>query len=72
MIKISKGKPPSLSSKKWSPELCNFVDCCLKKDPKERSTCDELLAHPFLKLANAESKQQLVQMINHKKQIKFI
>ncbi len=42
--------PPRLDpTKGFSPELCNFVDICVKKDPRERATVMDLLNHPFIK-----------------------
>ena len=32
----------------FTAELCDFVECCLRRDPKARLTAEELLAHPFL------------------------
>ncbi|KDO19293.1 ste/ste7/ste7-unclassified protein kinase [Saprolegnia parasitica CBS 223.65] len=33
----------------FSPDLCDFLDLCLKKDPMHRPPAQVLLAHPFLK-----------------------
>ena len=38
-------KPDSLDS-----EGKDFLSCCLKPDPLERSTAAELLDHPFIKV----------------------
>jgi serine/threonine protein kinase len=32
----------------WSESFREFVDCCLKKDPRERMTAEELLEHEFI------------------------
>jgi len=50
---IVKSPSPSLSQDKYSPELCNFVQLCLHKDPLERMTASDLLTQPFItKYAN--------------------
>lgn len=38
----------------FSPEFRDFIQCCLKKNPDDRSTCKELLKHRFLKKACPE------------------
>ncbi|KAJ3336860.1 Dual specificity mitogen-activated protein kinase kinase 1 [Gonapodya sp. JEL0774] len=40
--------PPSLPAEKYSPEFCDFVDRCLKKEASQRSSPKELLHHPFV------------------------
>ncbi|OQR81886.1 mitogen-activated protein kinase kinase [Thraustotheca clavata] len=39
----------------FSPELCDFIDLCLKKDPMHRPPAAELLNHPFLKYYESSS-----------------
>ena len=38
MYLISTKEPPKLNNPKFSPEFTQFVDLCLKKEPKERSS----------------------------------
>eukprot|EP00501_MAST-03F_sp_TOSAG23-6_P000337 GSMAST32.ASY1.ANO1.344.1 assembled CDS len=45
---IKEKKVPQLDSEKYSPELVDFCAKCLKKNPKERPSAEELLSHPFL------------------------
>jgi serine/threonine protein kinase len=46
--------PPSLPEDgRWSDELIDFCKKAMVKDPNKRATCDELLTHPFLKLATS-------------------
>ncbi|XP_057355308.1 serine/threonine-protein kinase TAO1-like [Manis pentadactyla] len=45
---ITRNKPPTLQSNEWSSSFRNFVESCLQKIPKYRSTSKELLKHPFL------------------------
>eukprot|EP01029_Cantina_marsupialis_P002339 TRINITY_DN1215_c0_g2_i1.p1 TRINITY_DN1215_c0_g2~~TRINITY_DN1215_c0_g2_i1.p1 ORF type:complete len:661 (-),score=214.10 TRINITY_DN1215_c0_g2_i1:233-2215(-) len=40
---------PSLPSKEFSEEFCDFIDQCLKKNPERRSSAAELKSHPFLR-----------------------
>nr|CAD7445437.1 unnamed protein product [Timema bartmani] len=41
--------PPSFRQPdKWSPEFIDFVSCCLVKNPKDRASASELLAHVFI------------------------
>src|SRR4051812_17214219 len=40
-------KSPDGSYGKYSREFANFVQCCLCKDPEQRSTAEELLLHPW-------------------------
>lgn len=39
---------PQLDSNSYSPELIDFVDQCLKRDPTERPTAQDHLNHPFV------------------------
>ena len=39
--------PPRVQG--FSPQLCDFVDKCLKKNPNERWTAWDLLNHKFVK-----------------------
>ncbi|CAD8060756.1 unnamed protein product [Paramecium sonneborni] len=49
MVKIGKSKnPPEIPEQLQSCEARDFLQRCLQIDPKQRSTADELLKHPFL------------------------
>lgn len=50
MQAISEDPIPALSPVIFSPELCNFVELMLRRDPDERPTAPKLLSHPFLLL----------------------
>lgn len=39
---------PAPQLKGWSNKLCDFVKCCLQKDPKDRWPADKLLKHAFI------------------------
>jgi len=46
---IPKNPSPQLREpQKWSKEFQDFLDLCLKKNPKERSTAKQLLQHSFI------------------------
>jgi len=47
--------PPALPAHDphWHKDFRDFVVRCLQKDPRERWTCEALLAHPFLALADS-------------------
>jgi len=47
----TKGIPPIQKPEQYSPELIDFYNKCLEKEPEKRSDADVLLEHPFLRLA---------------------
>jgi len=64
----TKGITPLKEPHKWSKELANFYDRCLDKDPEKRSSAEELLQHPFLKLS-CEAKD-MIPVVRKAKQIR--
>jgi len=44
----TKGIPPLKESAKWSPELTDFLQKCLNKEPDQRPDASVLLKHPFI------------------------
>lgn len=47
--KIRQGAPPTLKDpRRWSAEFVHILSCCLKRNPIERSVCQELKQHPFM------------------------
>ena len=45
---ISDSEPPQLPADIGSPELRDFINCCLVRDPAKRWTAAQLLAHPLI------------------------
>jgi len=50
-------EPPKLPSLYFSSDFCDFVNKCLKKNPNERSDLKELVAHPWIKKAEANDEK---------------
>lgn len=47
-------RPPPTLAEPASPELTDFVACCLRKDPAQRITAAAMLDHPFLRQVPAQ------------------
>uniref|UniRef100_A0A1B8XY75 Protein kinase domain-containing protein n=2 Tax=Xenopus tropicalis TaxID=8364 RepID=A0A1B8XY75_XENTR len=62
---IIQSRPPQLRANTWSQQFVSFLDSCLKKDPAERWSAEELLQHPFIagllpkKIVRAEIREHL-------------
>ncbi|KAL2251072.1 UNVERIFIED_CONTAM: Mitogen-activated protein kinase kinase 2 [Sesamum indicum] len=39
---------PRAPSDLYSPEFCSFISACVQKDPNDRLSTNELMAHPFI------------------------
>jgi len=62
ILEIIAGPPPSLEEPdKWSPELRDFLEQCLTKDPRQRPSCTDLLKHPFIQ--KSDKKKSMVASI---------
>ncbi|XP_051149117.1 mitogen-activated protein kinase kinase 2 [Andrographis paniculata] len=48
MVSIVDHPAPHAPSDQFSPEFCSFISSCLQKDPKDRLSANELMAHPFI------------------------
>ena len=57
LLSIVNSAAPSLTTADGASELlCDFVRCCLQKDPAERWSADQLLAHPWMTADKLPSK----------------
>lgn len=45
----SKPAPTLADPDEWSPDMLDFIRCCCKKDPSERSDSALLTSHPFVR-----------------------
>ncbi|KAM3136419.1 hypothetical protein pb186bvf_011554 [Paramecium bursaria] len=61
IFKIVQGPPPQL--KNYPEEMLDFVNSCLKNNPEERPTINQLMNHPFIRAAK---KPQLMYDIYEK------
>lgn len=59
LMLIPKNDPPRLDDK-HSRSLRDFVAACLRKDPKDRPSAEQLLTHPFLRKARPASIRDLL------------
>lgn len=57
---IPKNPPPRLDGPHFSRACKDFISLCLKKNPAERPSAEQLLTHPFLKKARASSIKDLL------------
>ncbi|KAL7541893.1 hypothetical protein ACHAXR_011350 [Thalassiosira sp. AJA248-18] len=44
----SKPSPTLADPDRWGPKIVEFIDCCCKKDPSQRSDSKSLTSHPFV------------------------
>ncbi|KAK2959624.1 putative serine/threonine protein kinase [Blattamonas nauphoetae] len=64
--------PPSLNRPDcWSKEFNSFLSCCLKHDPNERYTAEQLLRHPFI-TQKSGTKSDLIPFLEIARQRLFI
>eukprot|EP00658_Telonema_sp_P-2_P050119 TRINITY_DN38171_c0_g1_i1.p1 TRINITY_DN38171_c0_g1~~TRINITY_DN38171_c0_g1_i1.p1 ORF type:complete len:172 (-),score=11.56 TRINITY_DN38171_c0_g1_i1:198-713(-) len=70
LVKIATQPAPTISSKTRKPTraLIEFSKLMLQKSPQKRSSCDDLLQHPFLSPGNTYPDSSfLVKYVNKKK-----
>lgn len=64
LFKITtEGIPPLKEPEKWSPEMREFLELCVIKDPEHRKDAFELLKHPFMTKVTADSAAGLVKLV---------
>lgn len=42
--------PPSAPPSHFSAEFCSFISACVQKEPKDRRSASDLMAHPFINM----------------------
>ncbi|EPE06846.1 ste ste20 ysk protein kinase [Ophiostoma piceae UAMH 11346] len=52
---IPKNPPPRLEGPQFTKAFKDFIEVCLRRDPKERPTARDLLRHPFIRRAKKTS-----------------
>lgn len=57
---IPKSEPPRLDGHHFSRSCKDFISLCLRKNPAERPSAEQLLAHPFLRKARSSSLKDLL------------
>ncbi|KAL6330774.1 hypothetical protein AAG906_009202 [Vitis piasezkii] len=50
MEAIVEQPPPCASTDQFSAEFCSFISACIQKDPNDRKSAHELMAHPFISM----------------------
>ena len=65
---VNNGKPHLPSG--LSPEMYNFIDRCLERDPEDRASASELLHHKMLTESDSSTVADLVQKVLEYKQKK--
>lgn len=50
MQTIMNQPPPGAPHDRFSSEFCSFISSCLQKNPKDRLSAQQLMAHPFLSM----------------------
>ena len=58
MLDLLSKSPPRLDRARYSAELCDFVDDCLRLDEEERASAGQLLAHPFIRDVDVEHTEE--------------
>jgi serine/threonine protein kinase len=61
MLQITRDPPPTLQQPtNWSPELNDFIQLCLQKNPGLRPSAQTLLAHPFIKRLSQSQRHKIL------------
>lgn len=57
---IPKNPPPRVEGSQFSKSFKDFIALCLKKNPSERPSAENLLQHPFLRKARSSSLKEIL------------
>lgn len=60
---VLESPPPTLSSQYFSQEFCDFLRCCLQKEPLDRASADVLLESPWLHKCEAINLESAVKNV---------
>lgn len=60
LLLIPKNDPPRLDGPQFSRSCKDFMSLCLKKNPAERPSAEQLLTHPFLRKSRSSSIKELL------------
>lgn len=55
LLMITINPPPKLKAPQWSPALVHFLSRCLDTRPEKRASAEQLLMHPFIKMACSQA-----------------
>lgn len=73
---IPQNDPPRLEGSQFSRSCKEFISLCLRKNPADRPSADQLLTHSFLRKARSSSIRELLkrkeQVANHDAESKVI
>ncbi|XP_017282674.1 serine/threonine-protein kinase 4-like [Kryptolebias marmoratus] len=73
IAKINSGEPPALPKDKFSLEFNSLLSDLLKKDPQERPTASEILAHPIvLRCLVIKSKKTMEELQSKLEQLRTL
>ncbi|KAJ0395240.1 hypothetical protein P43SY_007139 [Pythium insidiosum] len=62
---LRESPPPTLSDKYFSAEFCEFLRCCLQREPLDRASADVLLESPWLQRCGAINLEAAVANVRH-------
>lgn len=69
LLQIPKNDPPVLEGSQFSKTFKDFIALCLRKNPVERPSAEQLLTHPFLRKGRSSAVKELLRRKEHKTDI---